>query len=202
MDGMNSSGGTGDAGIQPAGDLPGRQPLPGLPEDLAAATSLPMEGPLPSPPGNGPMQVPLPWPSPGHLACGPLCSLELSSHALCACTHHLHEQMLKIWQSRGRVLKTPFMRSWCGLTGTGGCSEAGGGAAEAAGAQSAEQPFRPGHGLCSAGRQPGVRHHVRLSLTVLWGAKACGYRSSEALKQVRLSATTGCVLMLMLHPLY
>ena len=81
VDGSSSSGGTGGAGTQTVGDLPGRQPLPGLPADLAAATSLPVEEPLPSQPGAGPMQVPLPRPSSGHLKCGLLLSMG---------RHHMH----------------------------------------------------------------------------------------------------------------
>ena len=107
MDGASSSEGTGGAGIKPVGDLPGRQPLPGLPEDLAAATSLPMEDPLPSPPGTGPMQVPLPQPSPGHLRCGLFCSLKLSSHVLCASTHHLRKQTFGLAVPRDWGFKDP-----------------------------------------------------------------------------------------------
>ncbi len=106
MDGLDLSGGTDGAGIQPVGDLPGRQPLPGLPEDLAAATSLPMDTPHPSPPGNGPMQVSLPWQFPGHLRCGLLCSLELSSRAVCASTHRLHWLAFTTDSPEGGSLKT------------------------------------------------------------------------------------------------
>ena len=45
------------AGADSADPLPGRQPLPGLPEDLAAATSLPADDTLSSQPGAAPQVI-------------------------------------------------------------------------------------------------------------------------------------------------
>jgi len=47
------------AGVEPLDSMPGRQPLPGLPEDLAAATSLPPEGPALPQHGAAPLPVQL-----------------------------------------------------------------------------------------------------------------------------------------------
>jgi len=45
------------AGVESIDSMPGRQPLPGLPEDLAAATSLPPEEPALPRQGAAPLQV-------------------------------------------------------------------------------------------------------------------------------------------------
>ena len=50
-----------------------------------------------------------------------------------------------------------------------GAGEEGGGEKKAAGAPRALQPHWQSSWLCTAGRQPRLRNHLRLSVFLLWG---------------------------------